>query len=102
MEKRTRQAVEATFQRLSEHGLTLNTEKCVFDKENLDFFGYTFGPAGMTPDPKKVQAIKDAIPTSNTAEMRSFLGAVNYVSHSIPHFSTITAPLRTLTRRGFK
>ena len=95
-------ALEATFQRLSEHGLTLNPEKCVFDKENLDFFGYTFGPAGMTPDPKKVQAIKDATPPSNTAELLSFLGTVNYVSRFIPDFSTITAPLRALTRRGCK
>ena len=95
-------ALEATFQRLSKHGLTLNPEKCVFDKENLDFFGYTFGPAGMTPDPKKVQAIKDATPPSNTAELRSFLGTVNYVSRFIPDFSTITAPLRALTRRGCK
>ena len=95
-------AFEATFQRLREHGLTLNPEKCVFDKENLDFFGYTFGPAGMAPDPKNVQAMKDTTPPSNTAELRSFLGTVNYVSRFIPDFSTITAPLRELTRRGCK
>ena len=40
----------------------------------------------MTPDPKKVQAIKDATPPSNTAELRSFLGTVNYVSRFIPDF----------------
>ena len=95
-------ALETAFHRLSERGLTLNPEKCVFDKEHLDFFGYTFGPAGMTPDPKKVQAIKDATPPSNTAELRSFLGTVNYVSRFIPDFSTTTAPLRDLTRRGVK
>ena len=56
----------------------------------------------MTPDPKKVQATKDSTPPSNTAELRSFLGTVNYVSRFIPDFSTITAPLRALTRRGCK
>ena len=56
----------------------------------------------MAPDPKKVQAIKDASPPSNTAELRSFLGTVNYVSRFIPDFSTTTAPLRDLTRRGVK
>ena len=34
-------ALEQTFQRLSEKGLTLNPSKCVFDKDHLDFFGYT-------------------------------------------------------------
>jgi hypothetical protein len=46
-------ALKEIFQRLSDKGLTLSPDKCVFDKENLDFFGYTFGPAGMKPDPKK-------------------------------------------------
>ena len=95
-------ALKEIFQRLSDKGLTLNPDKCVFDKENLDFFGYTFGPAGMKPDPKKVLAIQDATPPTNTAELRSFLGTVNYVSRFIYDFSTITAPLRALTRHGTK
>ena len=65
-------ALETTFQRLSERGLTLSPEKCVFDKEHLDFFRYTFGPADMTPDPKKVQAIKDATPPSNMLRTAQF------------------------------
>ena len=81
-------ALKEIFQRLSDKGLTLNPDKCVFDKENLDFFGYTFGPAGMKPDPKKVLAIQDATPPTNTAELRSFLGTVNYVSRFIYDFST--------------
>ena len=56
----------------------------------------------MTPDPKKVQAIKDATPPSNTAELCSFLGTVNYVSCFIPDFSTTTAPLYDLTCRGVR
>lgn len=95
-------ALAQTFQRLSEKGLTLNPEKCVFDKDHLDFFGYTFGPAGMSPDPKKVQAITDASPPSNAAELRSFLGTVNYVSRFIYNFSTVTAPLRDLTCHAAK
>ncbi|CAB3992629.1 Retrovirus-related Pol poly from transposon [Paramuricea clavata] len=90
-------ALKEIFHRLSDKGLTLNPDKCVFDKENLDFFGYTFGPAGMKPDPKKVLAIHDATPPTNTAELHSFLSTVNYVSCFIYDFSAITAPLCALT-----
>jgi hypothetical protein len=51
---------------------------------------------------KKVLAIQDAIPPTSTAELRSFLGTVNYVSRFIYDFSTITAPLRAPTRHGTK
>lgn len=95
-------ALAQTFQRLHEKGLTLNPGKCVFDKEHLDFFGYTFGPEGMSPDQKKVQAINDATPPENSAALRSFLGTVNYVSRFIHDFSTVTAPLRDLTRQEAK
>ena len=54
----------------------------------------------LSPDPKKVEAINDSAPPSNVAELRSFLGTVNYVSRFIPDFSTITAPLRDLTRHN--
>ena len=60
-------ALKEIFQHQSDKGLTLNPDKCVFDKENLDFFGYTFGPAGMKPDPKKVLAIQPTNQHSRTA-----------------------------------
>ena len=45
-----------------------------------------------------VAAINNAKPPSNAHEVRSFLGMTNYCSRFIPNYSTITAPLRTLTK----
>ena len=36
----------------------------------------------------------------NVSELRSFLGMTHYVSRFIPSYSTITAPLRKLTKAG--
>ena len=92
------ESVRAVFQRLREKGLTLNKSKCAFNRCNLDFFGYTFSAAGISPDPKKVSAIKNADTPKTASEVRSFLGLTNYVSRFILDYATITEPLRLLTR----
>ena len=92
------ETLHAVFQRLREKGLTLNKSKCAFNKPNLDFFGFTFSAAGVSPDPKKVTAIKNAEIPKSASEVRSFLGLTNYVSRFIANYATITEPLRQLTR----
>lgn len=74
------QALAATFQRLREKGLTLNGEKCIYNKHNLAFFGYVFSDKGMSADPKKVETITHAASPTNAAEVRSFLGLTGYGS----------------------
>lgn len=50
------------FQRLREKGLTLNKDKCEFNKSRLEFFWFIFQAGGISADPKKVAAIKEAPP----------------------------------------
>ncbi|KAK3083972.1 hypothetical protein FSP39_006106 [Pinctada imbricata] len=90
--------LRAVLQRLREKNLTLNKEKCSFNQNRISFFGYVFSAEGISADPKKVEAIKDAKKPSNQSEIKSFLGMTNYVSRFIPDYSTITDPLRKLLR----
>ena len=57
-----------------------------------------FSSSGVKPDPKKVEAIRNASPTQNAIDIKSLLGMTQYVSRFIPNYATITAPLR-LPRR---
>ena len=41
---------------------TLNKPKCEFNKSCLEFFGYIFTKDSMSPDPRKVAAIKQLCP----------------------------------------
>lgn len=93
-------ALATTFQRLREKGLTLNGPKCVYNKENLAFFGYVFSAEGMSADPKKVAAIRDAAPPTNPSEVRSFLGLTGFCSRFVPNYATLTEPLKHLTRKS--
>lgn len=96
------QQLELTLARLQERGLTLNREKCVFSVGELVFFGHKVSAAGISPDEKKVDAVKQARPPQTVSELRSFLGLANYCARYIPHFATIAEPLRQLTRMGVK
>ena len=58
-------ALRAVFERFSSKGLTLNRPKYEFNKSSISLFGFVFSEKGVSPDPKKVQAIYSASqPTS--------------------------------------
>ena len=91
--------LRTVLERLQSRNLTLNIDKCRFNKSNLNYFGYIFSEKGVSPDPKKVQAIKNAERPCNASEVRSFLGMSNYCSMFISDLSTISKPLRDLTKQ---
>ena len=46
-------ALDATLRRLHSSGLTVNKQKCEFNKDETEFFGFIFSARGLRPDPKK-------------------------------------------------
>lgn len=91
--------LHGTFQRLREQHITLNRDKCVYNKHQLEFYGHVFGANGMSPDPKKVESILRMENPSNATEVRSLLGMINYCARFIPNYATLTEPLRALTHK---
>ena len=92
------QNLDQTLSRLESKGLTLNREKCIFSVPELVFFGFKISANGISPDDKKVEPVRNARPPTTAAEVRSFLGLVNYCARFIPNFATLAEPLRQLTR----
>ena len=93
------QNLEALLNRLQEKNLTLNKNKCEFGKPRIKFYGFIFSESGISPDPQKIEAIKNVEQPKTAAEVRSFLGMTNYVSRFINNYSSITEPLRRLTKQ---
>ena len=96
------QALRDTLQKLKLNGLTLNHAKCLFGQSQIEVFGYALSAEGISPDPAKVQALREAERPSNAEEAQSFLGMANYSAQFIKNFSTLAAPLRELTRSNIK
>ncbi|KAK7111230.1 hypothetical protein V1264_010901 [Littorina saxatilis] len=90
--------LKKVFARMQEKNLTLNKAKCEFNKDTIEFYGFVFGRNGISPDPKKVEAVHKTAAPTNAKEVRSFLGLTNYISRFIPDYAKITKPLRDLTR----
>ncbi|XP_060596962.1 uncharacterized protein K02A2.6-like [Ruditapes philippinarum] len=94
--------LRALLQRLQDRNLTLNSQKCSFGQSKIKFFGYVFSESGMSPDPDKVNAVKNMDRPKSISEIRSFLGLTNYLSKFIDGYSSLTEPLRRLTHKGVK
>ena len=85
---------------LSSKGLTLNRNKCQFKMSHLEFMGHVLSARGIGPADVKVKAVVEAREPKNAAEVRSFLGLVNFTARFIPDLSTVSAPLCQLTKNG--
>ena len=89
--------LEKVFEILNEKGITLNFDKCIFDKDNLEYYGLIFSKDGIKPSPHKIIALQNVRHLENAKAVRSFLGLTNYLKQFIPNYSTITFPLRKHT-----
>ena len=76
-------AVEEVFKRLSDAGLSLSLDKCQFAKSSLEFLGYIVDHKGITPLPKKTEAISKFPEPSKQKELLGFLGSLNYFRHCL-------------------
>ena len=86
--------------RFQELNFTLRKDKCQFYMPRIEFFGMVFSAQGMSPDPAKVKAIKQAALPNSVSDVRSLLGMTNYVSRFICNYADIVAPLCDLTYKG--
>ena len=57
-----------TIQRSHDCSLTLNKNKCIFDKPSIQFFGVIFSKDGLSPAPDKIAALKKSTPPTNAAD----------------------------------
>lgn len=80
-------------QRLSDHGLMLNTAKCHFGLQEMDFLGHHITKHGITPLADKVAAVLDFAQPSTIQGLQQFLGMVNFYHRFVPNASRLMQPL---------
>ena len=90
----------SVFKSIRSHGLKLNRNKCQFNKSEILFLGHKISSTGISPDEKKVEAIKNMPYPCNVKDLQRFLGSVNYLAKFIPNLSENTANLRKLLEKS--
>ena len=78
------ETLEELFNRLNAAGLTLALDKCRFGVEKLSYLGYEVSASGISPIPKKVDAIQNFPVPVKQKQLLGFLGALNYYRASLP------------------
>ena len=80
--------------------LNLNPDKMQFRLPQVSFFGHQWSARGLSPDPKKIAAVKCMELPQDVEMMRSFLGLVNYLNRFSPHLAELSEPLRQICRQN--
>lgn len=92
--------LKIVLERLRQSGITLNESKCVFGVPEINFLGHHLSANGIKPTQTSQQVLQEFRAPENKAEVRSFLGLINFSARFVPNFSTITEPLRELTKKN--
>ena len=82
--------------------LTLNPDKMQFRLPQVSFFGHQWSARGLSPDPKKIAAVKHMELPQDMETIRSFLGLVNYLNRFSPHLAELSEPLRQICRQNME
>ena len=90
----------AFMEKCMENNLTLNSEKIQFKQTQVSFYGHIWSKHSISPDPKKIQALKHIEFPPDKETMRSFLGMINYLNRYSLLSEHPAALLSTLTHQA--
>ena len=90
------QRLEQVLQRLTQSGIHLQKEKCLFCQTQVEYLGHCVDTTGIHPTEKKITAIKEAPVPSDPSQLRVFM---NYYGKFVPHISTELVPLYKLLEK---
>jgi len=81
--------VNQVLQKLNEHNLYLNPDKCDFELPHIDFLGVQVVNGTVQMEQGKVNKVKEWKPLQNVTEVRWFLGFTGYYQYFIQGYSQI-------------
>lgn len=88
--------IASVLSKLKAAGMTVRRAKSVFCREEVKFLGHRVTSEGLSPDPDKIEVIKQ-FPTPRTQrQLRSFLGLSNFFRQHVPSYARIMEDLRGL------
>ena len=95
-----RSKVHLILDKLAKHDLYLKPEKCLFEKDEVEFLGVVLKGGTVQMDPTKVKGVADWPAPRNLRDVRAFLGFTGFYRYFIPNYSMIARPLIDLTRKA--
>ena len=88
--------IEMVLKHLQDFNLKIKPKKSFFFQSKVLFLGHILSKEGISPNPEKVQKVKDWPVLTNAKEVHSFLGLVSYYRWFVPQFVKWANPLHDL------
>jgi len=92
--------LQIVLERLREHGLVLNAEKCEFGRSSIEFLGHLVSAKGAVPLKRHVAAITRFPLPGSVKELQAFLGLVNFYRRFLPGVAKTLLPLTNYLKGG--
>ena len=73
-ERLHRTLVHCVLDKLAQHDLFLKPEKCLFEKQSIEFLGVILGKGTIQMDPAKLKGVADWPTPRTVRDVRAFLG----------------------------
>ncbi|XP_055615014.1 uncharacterized protein K02A2.6-like [Toxorhynchites rutilus septentrionalis] len=94
------QRLRTVLQRLDEHGMRLNVEKCEFFADCIEYCGFVINREGIRKMKTKVDAIQKMPRPRNREQVRAFVGLINYYGRFMKNLSTRIYPINNLLKEN--
>ena len=90
----------AFMEKCMSNNLTLNSKKIQFKQSQVPFYSHCWSKHGISPDPKKIQALTHMEFPPGKETMRSFLGMINYLNRYSALSAHLAASLSVLIHQA--
>ena len=94
--------LDKIFSILQEYNFRLKPSKCSYFMTKVKFLGHYISEEGLSPDPKKVEAISKWPELKSVEEVQQFMGLVNYYRDHIDHFAEKVKALTDIQSNALK
>ena len=88
--------IELVFSRLKQYQLKIKPKKSFFFQTEVSFLGHILSAKGISPNPEKVDKVRDWPIPKTSKEVHSFIGLASYYRRFIPNFTKWSKPLNSL------
>lgn len=85
--------LEKVLQAIRKHGLSINSSKCDFYKEEISFLGFHFKDGVRRPDPKRYSALLEFPLPNDARQLQRFIGMCTFFSNFVPNYADLISPL---------